>query len=231
MKTMLGLVVLVLLAGCKKSKGSEESAPLAASEPAVPAATVVTTVPAMTAAAAPNAAPAAAATTASAVEAVAVKGRMTPQVAGELQQLGIATGMAGLAALGESQGALLRAAGTLATHPTALSAVLNNDTVVTAFNGRPDIQQFCRNPAALTPILVYALSSPTAQAFVPKPQTISTIAESKLLREFQKCPAFRTLAARPDTLNRLAAENPAIAPIVNHPNFKLGLEKAKIRQY
>ena len=69
----------------------------------------------------------------------------------ELGRLGFSTATSALVALGKDRGLLLSGLGRLAGHATALSAIFDNDRVVSAFMKRPDMQDVCRDPEKMKP--------------------------------------------------------------------------------
>jgi hypothetical protein len=174
-----------------------------------------------------------AAATASAVAApsasAAVEG-FSATLSNELGRLGFSTGASALVALGKDRGVLLSGLGRLAGHATALSAIFDNDKVVSAFMKRQDMQDACRDPEKMKPMLLYVLSSPAARAWVNDPASIKAFTGSKLGLQLQACPGFKAIAQQPRALAILTKDNAAATAVVTSPNFRAELDRLKIRQ-
>jgi hypothetical protein len=151
-------------------------------------------------------------------------------LANELGRLGISTGSSDLVALGKERGTLLSGLGRLAGHSSALSAVFNSDKVVSAFSKRQDMQDVCRDPEKLKPMLRYVLSSTAARNLVNEPESLRAFTSSKLGVQLQACPGFKALAQQPRSLATLTQGNAAATALVNSPNFRAELDRLKIRQ-
>jgi hypothetical protein len=178
---------------------------------------------------APNSAKAAVSAAPSASAAAADAG-FSPAVSNELGRLGFSTASAELMALGKDRGVLLSALSRLTGHPVALSAIFGSDKVVNAFLKRPDMQDACRDPEKLKPLLLYVLSSAPARAWVNDKDSIKAFSDSKLGAKLQACPAFKALAGQPKALAQLTSGNAAATAVVTHPNFRAELERLKIQQ-
>jgi hypothetical protein len=239
---MKRLVLLAMLAivGCKE-KDAPTAAPAspaadsAAAQAGLAAAALAQAAASLAAAAGGTAATAASVATpaasASAKPAASAEASaFSAQIANQLGRLGFSTGPSDLLALGRDRGALLTALGRLSAQPAALSAVLNNDSVVSAFMKRADMQQFCRDPEQLKHVLLFALSSPAARTWVASPEAIVALTGSKLGQQFQACPAFKTLVKDPRSLATLTSGNAAAGAVVSNPNFRAELDRLKIRQ-
>lgn len=240
------LVVLALLAvvGCKgneaddaKNPATSDSAAALASSFAQAAAALAQAQAAASAAAVSGAAPAASAAAplasaapAPSASAAAADAGFSAAVSNELGRLGFSTAAADLAALGKDRGVLLNGLGRLAGHPTALSAVFNSDKVVSSFTKRPEIQDACKDPEKMKPLLLYVLGSTAARAWVADPASIKAFTGSKLGQQLQACPAFKTLVQQPKMLATLTKGNAAASAVVTHPNFRAELDRLKIRQ-
>lgn len=240
----LGIVSLLVLVACKQKDegGASPSASAAAADSvatqaaasfAEAAAALAKAQAAASAAAVGSAAvgalPAVSAVAAPSASAAADAG-FSAAVANELGRLGFSTATTSLVALGKDRGVLLSGLGRLAGHPTALSAVFNNDKVVSAFMKRQDMQDVCRDPEKMKPMLLYVLSSPAARSWVNDPESIKALTGSKLGAALQACPAFKTLTQQPRTLALLTKDNPAATAVVTSPNFRAELDRLKIRQ-
>lgn len=236
------LVVLALLAvvGCKgneadasKNTAAADSAAALASSFAQAAAALAQAQAAASAAAVPGtasaAAPALSVVAAPSASAAADTG-FSAAVSNELGRLGFSTAAADLLKLGKDRGVLLTGLGRLAGHPTALSAVFNNDKVVSSFSARPEIKEACKDPEKLKPLLLYVLGSPAARQWVADPASIKAFTGSKLGLQLQACPAFKTLAQQPTMLATLTKDNAAASAVVANPNFRAELDRLKIRQ-
>ena len=176
-----------------------------------------------------SAQPAASAAPAPSASAAADAG-FSAALANELGRLGFSTATSSLLALGKDRGVLLSGLGRLAGHPAALSAIFNNDKVVSAFMKRQDMQDVCRDPEKMKPMLLYVLSSPATRSWVNDPESIKAFTGSKLGTQLQACPAFKTLAQQPRSLALLTKDNPAATAVVTSPNFRAELDRLKIRQ-
>jgi hypothetical protein len=242
---MKRLVLALVLAavGCKgKESPAPEPANAAAANSAAVQAGLAAAALAQAAASLAAAAGGSAATTPSATTAVASAAAsakpvasaetsaFSAQVANQLGRLGFSTGASDLLALGRDRAALLTGLGRLAAQPTALAAVFDNDSVVSAFMKRADVQQFCRDPEQLKHVLLYALSSPAARSWVSSPDSVKALTTSKLGQQFQACSAFKTLAKDPRTLASLTNGNAAATAVVSNPNFRAELDRLKIKQ-
>jgi hypothetical protein len=236
------LVVLALLAvvGCKgneadasKNPAAADSAAALASSFAQAAAALAQAQAAASAAAAPGAAsvaaPALSAAPAPSASAAADAG-FSAAVSNELGRLGFSTAAADLAALGKDRGVLLSGLGRLAGHPTALAAVFNSDKVTSAFMKRPEIQEACKDPEKMKPLLLYVLGSNAARQWVADPASIKAFTGSKLGQQLQACSAFKTLVQQPKMLATLTRDNAAASAVVANPNFRAELDRLKIRQ-
>ncbi|MES1187821.1 MAG: hypothetical protein ABUL60_28645 [Myxococcales bacterium] len=237
----LGLVSLLVLVACK---GKEEagvppagSATAADSAAAQAAASFAKAAAALAKAQAAASAAAVAGTSAQpAVSAVpapsasAAAADFSAALSNELGRLGFSTATSSLVALGKDRGVLLSGLGRLAGHPAALSAIFNNDKVVSAFMKRQDMQDVCRDPEKMKPMLLYVLSSPAARSWVNDPESIKAFTGSKLGTQLQACPAFKTLAQQPRSLALLTRDNAAATGVVMSPNFRAELDRLKIRQ-
>jgi hypothetical protein len=237
------LVVLALLAvvGCKgneadasKSPAAADSAAALASSFAQAAAALAQAQAAASAAAALPGAASAAAPALSAAPApsasAATDAGFSAAVSNELGRLGFSTAAADLLKLGKDRGVLLSGLGRLAGHPTALSAVFNNDKVVSSFTTRPEIKEACKDPEKMKPLLLYVLGSNAARQWVADPASIKAFTGSKLGQQLQACPAFKTLAQQPKMLATLTKDNAAASAVVTNPNFRAELDRLKIRQ-
>ena len=151
-------------------------------------------------------------------------------VSNELGRLGFSTAAADLSTLGKDRGLLLSGLGRLAGHPAALSAIFNSDKVVSAFTKRSDMQDACRDPEKLKPLLLYVLSSTAARTWVNDPESIKAFTGSKLGVQLQACASFKALVQQPKALATLTRDSPAASAVVNHPNFRAELDRLKIRQ-
>lgn len=238
MSSRLVVLALLTVVACKgneaddaKSPAAADSAAALASSFAQAAAALAQAQAAASAAAVPGAASAAAPTASAAPSAsAAVDAGFTAAVSNELGRLGFSTAAADLAALGKDRGVLLSGLGRLAGHPTALSAVFNSDKVVSSFTKRPEIQEACKDPEKLKPLLLYVLASNAARAWVADPASIKAFTGSKLGQQLQACSAFKTLVAQPKTLATLTKGNAAATAVVTNPNFRAELDRLKIRQ-
>jgi hypothetical protein len=231
------VVALLAVGGCKgkESPSAEPTAPVAADSAATraageAAAALARAAASLATAASAAAVPAASATASAKPVASAESSAFSAQIANQLGRLGISTGANDLIALGRDRGALLAGLGRLADQPAALSAVLDNDKVVSAFMKRSDVQQFCHDPERLKQVLLFALSSPAARAWVNNRESIKALTGSKLGVQFQACPAFQTLEKQPRALATLTSDSPSASAVVNNPNFRAELERLKIRQ-
>jgi hypothetical protein len=235
------LLVLALLAvvGCKdnqaddaKNPAAADSAAALASSFAQAAAALAQAQAAASAAATPAAASAAAVASAApapSASAAADTG-FSAAVSNELGRLGFSTAAADLLKLGKDRGVLLTGLGRLAGHPTALSAVFNNDKVTSSFTTRPEIKEACKDPEKMKPLLLYVLGSSAARQWVADPASIKAFTGSKLGQQLQACPAFKTLAQQPKMLATLTKDNAAANAVVTNPNFRAELDRLKIRQ-
>jgi hypothetical protein len=173
---------------------------------------------------------ASAAPTPSASASAAAEAGFSAALSNELGRLGFSTATSSLVALGKDRGVLLSGLGRLAGHPAALFAIFNNDKVVSAFMKRQDMQDVCRDPEKMKPMLLYVLSSPAARSWVNDPESIKAFTGSKLGTQLQACPAFKTLAQQPRSLALLTKDNAAATAVVTSPNFRAELDRLKIRQ-
>lgn len=148
----------------------------------------------------------------------------------ELQRLGFSTAATSLVALGKDRGVLLSGLGRLAGHPAALSAIFNNDKVVSAFMKRQDMQDVCRDPEKMKPMLLYVLSSPAARNWVSDPESIKAFTGSKLGLLLQACPGFKAIEQQPSALSTLTKGNSVATSVISNPNFRAELARLKIRQ-
>jgi len=148
----------------------------------------------------------------------------------ELARLGFSTTAGSLAALGKDRGVLLSGLGRLAGHPAALSAIFNNDKVVSAFMKRQDMQDVCRDPEKMKPMLLYVLSSPAARNWVSDPESIKAFTGSKLGLQLQGCAGFKAIEQQPRALATLTKDNAVATSVINNPNFRAELDRLKIRQ-
>ena len=237
MRNRLVLIALVAVVGCKQEGTAAEPAgttPNSAASAGLAAAALAQAVASAAAAhAAASAAPATSAValpSASASASAAVADSFPPQLANELGRLGFSTGPNDLLALGRDRAALINGLARLAGHSTALSAILNNDKVASAFMKRADVQASCKDPEQLKQKLLYALSTPTARALVTDPASLKALSSSKLGTQLQACSAFQTLAKNPRTLADLTRDNPAASAVVANTNFRAELDRLKIRQ-
>ena len=238
MMNRLLVVALLAVVSCKgkESPSAEPAAPVATDSAAARAGEAAAALAraaaslATAASAAAAATPAASATASAKPVASAESSAFSAQVANQLGRLGISTSASDLIALGRDRGALLAGLGRLASQPAALSAVLDNDKVVSAFMKRSDVQEFCRDPERLKQVLLFALSSPAARAWVSNRDSIKALTGSKLGVQFQACPAFQTLARQPRTLATLTSDSPSASAVVSNPDFRAELERLKIRQ-
>jgi hypothetical protein len=155
---------------------------------------------------------------------------MSPEVASALRQASVSSTPHGLHEVGADRGFLVRASGSLASHPDALSFLLNSDAVTSAFLGRPEIQADCHNTAALESGLGVTLGSYSAQALVGSPDAVAALVGSRVFQSFEKCPAFRQLASDPNTIARIVAQHPGAQAVVSSPGFARGLRLAGISQ-
>jgi hypothetical protein len=234
----LGLVSLLVLVACKgKEEAGASPAGSAAAADSVAAAFAEAAAALAKAQAAASAAavagnsaqPAASAAPAPSASAATDAG-FSAALANELGRLGFSTATSSLVALGKDRGVLLSGLGRLAGHPAALSAVFNNDKVVSAFMKRHDMQDVCRDPEKMKPMLLYVLSSPAARSWVNDTESIKAFSGSKLGTQLQACPAFKTLAQQPRSLALLTKDNAAATAVVTSPNFRAELDRLKIRQ-
>jgi hypothetical protein len=148
----------------------------------------------------------------------------------ELGRLGFSTSASSLVALGKDRGVLLSGLGRLAGHSSALSAIFNDDKVVSAFMKRQDMQEVCRDPEKMKPMLLYVLSSTAARNLVNEPESLRAFTGSKLGAQLQACPGFKAIAQQPSALATLTKGTPAAAALVASPNFRAELDRLKIRQ-
>ena len=118
----------------------------------------------------------------------------------------------------------------MAGHPAALSAIFNNDKVVSAFMKRQDMQDVCRDPEKMKPMLLYVLGSPAARNWVSDPQSIKAFTGSKLGLQLQACPGFKAIEQQPRALATLTKDDAVAAAVVTNPNFRAELDRLKIRQ-
>lgn len=240
MSTRLVVLALLAVVGCKgnedasKNPATADSAAALASSFAQAAAALAQAQAAASAAAAPGAAAATTTSVASAAPApsasAAVDTGFTAAVSNELGRLGFSTAAADLAALGKDRGVLLSGLGRLAGHPTALSAVFNNDKVVSSFTKRPEIQAACKDPEKMKPLLLYVLGSSAARQWVADPASIKAFTGSKLGQQLQACSAFKALVQQPKMLATLTKDNAAASAVVTNPNFRAELDRLKIQQ-
>src|SRR5258706_15356875 len=142
MMNRLIVVALLAVVGCKskESASAEPVAPVAADSAAArageAAAALARAAAALATAASAAATPAPSAAASAKPVASAESSGFSAQIANQLGRLGISTGANDLIALGRDRGALLAGLGRLANQPAALSAVLDNDKVVSAFMKR-----------------------------------------------------------------------------------------------
>ena len=167
---------------------------------------------------------------AAAAAATATPEAAAPPVASELKRIGISNTVAGLAAVGAGRGSLLRALGEVGAHPSTLADLLNSDALVTAFFKRPDVVAKTQNASDFEQLLSYALTSPAAEALLSSPETANTLATSKFMQALEKSPGYIALRDRPDTLRRMARDNPALERVLANPNFRDALRRSHIRQ-
>ena len=240
MSTRWVVLALLSVVACKgneaddaKSPAGADSAAALASSFAQAAAALAQAQAAASAAAVPGAA-SAAAPTASVAPApsasAAVDTGFTAAVSNELGRLGFSTAAADLLKLGKDRGVLLTGLGRLAGHPTALSAVFNNDKVTSSFTARPEIKEACKDPEKMKPLLLYVLGSNAARQWVADPASIKAFTGSRLGLQLQACPAFKTLVQQPQTLATLTKDNAAASAVVTNPNFRAELDRLKIKQ-
>jgi len=154
----------------------------------------------------------------------------TAALTNELGRLGFSTTAAALTALGKDRGVLLSGLGRLTGHPAALSAIFNNDKVVSAFTKRPDMQEACRDSKKMENLLLYVLSSPAARNWVSDPESIKAFTGSKLGLQLQACPGFKAIEQQPRALSTLTKDNAAATTVISNPNFRAELDRLKIRQ-
>jgi hypothetical protein len=234
-------VSLLAAVACKGKDEAPAAAPASADSVAAQAAAsfaeaAAALAKAQAAASAGAATPALASATASAsaIAAPSASAAAEPALSGalsnELGRLGFSTAAASLAALGKDRGALLSGLGRLAGHPAALSAIFNNDKVVSAFMKRQDMQDVCRDPEKMKPMLLYVLSSPAARNWVSDPESIKALTGSKLGLQLQGCPGFKALEGQPRALAALTKGNAVATSVITNPNFRAELERLKIRQ-
>jgi hypothetical protein len=230
-------VSLLVVVACKGKEDAPASAAPAAADSiaaqaassfAEAAAALAKAQAAASAAAVPGVAPSAAVVAAPSASA-AVEG-FSATLSNELGRLGLSTAVSSLVALGKDRGLLLNGLGRLAGHATALSAVFDNDKVVSAFMRRQDMQDVCRDPEKMKPMLLYVLGSPAARAWVADPASIKAFSGSKLGLQLQACPGFKAIAQQPRSLAILTKDSPAAAAVVTNPNFRAELDRLKIRQ-
>jgi len=238
----LGFVSLLVLVACKgKEETGASPAGSAAAADSVAAQAAASFAEAAAALAKAQAAASAAAVTGSSARpaasaapapsaSAAADAGFSAALANELGRLGFSTATSSLLALGKDRGVLLSGLGRLAGHPAALSAIFNNDKVVSAFMKRQDMQDVCRDPEKMKPMLLYVLSSPAARSWVNDPESIKAFTGSKLGTQLQACPAFKTLAQQPRSLALLTKDNPAATAVVTSANFRAELDRLKIRQ-
>jgi hypothetical protein len=232
--------VMLLGLGCKAKADAAASAPAAEASAAQVASAFALAAQALSdaqangagkaASAAPSAASAVATASAAPSASATADAGFSPSVANELGRLGFSTAAADLTALGKDRGVLLSALSRLTGHPAALSAVFGSDKVVNAFMKRTDMQDACREPEKLKPLLLYVLSSAPARAWVNDKDSIKAFSDSKLGAKLLACPAFKALAAEPKALAQLTSGQAEATAVVNHPNFRAELERLKIRQ-
>jgi hypothetical protein len=238
MRKSLVWIALFALVGCKgKEEASAESAgtPAPADSAAAVASAFAEAAAALAraqaaASAGSVAAPSVPAPSASAAETAPSDSGFTAAVANELGRLGFSTAAKDLVSLGKDRASLLNGLGRLAGHATALSAVFNDDRVVSAFTKRADMQEACRDPEKLKPLLLYVLDSSAARAWVNDPASIKAFTSSKLGTQLRACSAFKSLVQQPKLLATLTKDHPSATAVVGNPNFRAELDRLKIRQ-